>query len=123
MMLTMTLHCIDSFFPSAVYNNSTEKQDRSEPRVLLIIPSAKTIGIIFLKLVVLSSYESYNCFIVFNIEFKDGFTLTKRWIQMHYTTYPTTKHMQTFSVLKALIFLSSSPFPSPPQRRKIRGRR
>lgn len=77
MMLTMTLHSIDSFFPSAIYKSTEKQQDRSEPRVLLIIPSAKTIGIIFFKRVVLSSYESYNLFVVFNIEFKDRFTLKK----------------------------------------------
>lgn len=91
----MTLHCIDSFFPSNIYNNnSTEKQqDRSEPRAFLVIPSAKTIDIIFFKRVAASSYKSYNHFVVFNNEFKDEFTLTKRWIWIHYPIDPTTKHM------------------------------
>lgn len=54
-------------------------------------------------------------FVVFNNEFKDGFTLTKRWIWIHYPTDHTTKHMQIFNVLKTLTFLFSFP-PSPKQK-------
>lgn len=111
------LHCIDSFFPSDIYDtNSTEKQqDRSEPGVFLVIPSAKTIDMIFFKRVFLSSYKVKTTFVVFNNEFKDGFTLTKRWIWIHCPTDPTTKHMQIFNVLKALTICFSWP-TSPKQK-------
>lgn len=73
MKQTMTLHCSDFFSPSNIYdnNNTEKKQDRSEPGVFLVIPSAKTIDVVFFKRVALSSYKSYNHFVVFNIKFKD----------------------------------------------------
>lgn len=107
MKQTMTLHCSDSFSPSNIYdNNNTEKkkQDRSETGVFLVILSAKTIDMVFFKRVVLSSYKSYNHFVVFNNKFKDGSTLTKRWIWSCYPIDSITKHMQIFNMLKALTF-------------------
>lgn len=113
----ITLHCIVSFFPSNFYdNNNIEKQqDRPESGVFLVIPLAKRIDIIFFKRVALSSYKCYNHFAVFNNKFKDGFTLTKRLVWIHYPIDPTTKHMQIFNMLKALSFCFFCP-PSPKQK-------
>lgn len=101
-ILTPLFHQL--FSTTGQENNRTDQNQEC-------IPSAKTIALIFFKRSVLSSYESQNRFVVFNTEFKGVFTL-KRWIQIPYTTYPTTKHMQALCVLKALtsIFSLSSPY-------------